>query len=156
MLNIDPFTILATLINLVILFILMKLFLFDRVNKVLQERQQLVADTLAKARADRDEAAHLKEEYEQYMAQSRKEAAEILEKARQRGDAAYQKTMEQAQSDAHSLMEESTKRTAHDRQMMLQSLREEMATLVVEAAQKVVQSNQVSIDEFMQEEGETK
>ena len=47
-------------------------------------------------------------------------------------------------------------RNRHDREVMLKSLREEVASLVVEAAAKVAEQSDTAIDDFLQEERETK
>ena len=62
-LTIDKGTIIFTLINMLILFLLLRHFLFDRVNKVLEDRQSEVQNTYDEADVAKDNAKKLEEEY---------------------------------------------------------------------------------------------
>ena len=73
MLNIDPYTILFTLINLLILFVAMKKVLFKPINDILESRAKTVQDNLEQAQRQREEAQALKAQYEEQMAQSRQQ-----------------------------------------------------------------------------------
>ena len=82
MLNIDPYTILFTLINLLILFMAMKKVLFKPINDILESRAKTVQDNLEQAQRQREEAQALKAQYEEQMAQSRQQAAQLLSQAK--------------------------------------------------------------------------
>ena len=152
MLNIDPYTILWTLIDLLILFLLMKKFLFKPVNNILDARAKAIEETRAEAERQQKDAEELRRQYEEKMAQSHREAEEILSQAKARGEELYQKTVDDAQSKSKRLMAESQQRNAHDRETMLKSLREEVASLVVEAAAKVAADGDEALDQVLKEE----
>lgn len=156
MLNIDPYTILFTLINLLILFLAMKKFLFKPINAILESRAKAVQDNLEEARRQREEAQALKDQYEEQMAQSRQQAAQLLSQAKTQSQEVYQKTVTDAQAEARKLMNDGAARNRHDREAMLKSVREEVASLVVEAAAKVAQQSDTAIDDFLREERESK
>ena len=156
MLNIDPYTILFTLINLLILFLAMKKFLFKPINAILESRAKAVQDNLEEARRQREEAQALKDQYEEQMAQSRQQAAQLLSQAKTQSQEVYQKTVTDAQAEARKLMSDGAARNRHDREAMLKSVREEVASLVVEAAAKVAQQSDTAIDDFLREERESK
>ena len=73
-------------VNLLILFLLMKKFLFGPITKLLDERAKGVADTLHQAETQLAEAERQKAEYTQQLASARGEAAHIVEEARKRAD----------------------------------------------------------------------
>ena len=52
-----------TIINLVVLYLLLKKFLIKPVTNVMEERERLIADGLNQASSAREEAAKLKNEY---------------------------------------------------------------------------------------------
>ena len=62
-------------VNLLILFLLMKKFLFGPITKLLDERAKGVADTLDQAETQLAEAERQKAEYTQQLASARGEAA---------------------------------------------------------------------------------
>lgn len=154
MLNIDPYTILFTLINLLILFVAMKKVLFKPINDILESRAKTVQDNLEQAQRQREEAQALKAQYEEQMAQSRQQAAQLLSQAKAQGQEVYQKAVTDAQAEAKKLMTVGAERNRHDREAMLKSVREEVASLVVEAAAKVAEQSDTAIDDFLREERE--
>ena len=154
MLNIDPYTILFTLINLLILFVAMKKVLFKPINDILESRAKTVQDNLEQARRQQEEAQALKAQYEEQMAQSRQQAAQLLSQAKAQGQEVYQKAVTDAQTEAKKLMTAGAARNRHDREAMLKSVREEVASLVVEAAAKVAEQSDTAIDDFLREERE--
>ena len=156
MLNIDPYTILFTLINLLILFVAMKKVLFKPINDILESRAKTVQDNLEQAQRQREEAQALKAQYEEQMAQSRQQAAQLLSQAKTQSQEVYQKTVADAQAEAKKVMNAGTERNRHDREIMLKSVREEVASLAAEAAAKVAEQSDTAIDDFLQEERETK
>ena len=81
MLNIDPYTILFTLINLLILFVAMKKVLFKPINDILESRAKTVQDNLEQAQRQREEAQALKAQYEEQLSQSRQQASQLLNQA---------------------------------------------------------------------------
>ena len=64
MLSIDLFTILWTVIDLIVLYLLMRRFLFKPVNAVLETRAKSVQEDLTQAQAQKAEAQELRKQYE--------------------------------------------------------------------------------------------
>ena len=58
--NINIPQMIVTLVNLLILFWIVKHFAFDRVNKILKDRKNLIEDTINKADEDLEKARVLK------------------------------------------------------------------------------------------------
>ena len=102
-------------VNLLILFLLMKKFLFGPITKLLDERAKGVADTLDQAETQLAEAERQKAEYTQQLASARGEAAHIVEEARKRADLAYSRRMDEAAQDVQHLNEQAARQRAADR-----------------------------------------
>jgi F-type H+-transporting ATPase subunit b len=85
---IDWFTVIAQIVNFLILAGLLKYFLFDRIAKAMEEREQTIASTLEQADETR-KLAH--EEVERYARMN-----EELEESRRR-------TLDEARNEADSL-----------------------------------------------------
>ena len=156
MLDIDPYTILFTVINLLVLYLLMRKFLFGPVNAILDSRSKAIEDSLAQARSQQEEAQQLRSQYEAQLAQSKEEASRILANARTQSDVLYQKAVADAQAEAKKLLEESQERSRRDRENMLRSVRQEVTDLGVAAAEKVAVNSNKAIDAFLQEAGDQK
>ena len=156
MLEIDPYTIFFTVLNLLVLYLLMRKFLFGPVNAILDSRAKAIEDGLSQARQQQEEAEKLRGQYEAQLEQSREEAGQIIAQARSQSEALYQDTLAQAQAQAKKLLEENQERVRRDRENMLRSVRQEVADLAVAAAEKVAVNSNQAIDAFLQEAGDQK
>ena len=83
-------------VNLLILFLLMKKFLFGPITRMLDARAKGVFDTLDQADARLAEAEQSKQEYDKQLADARSQAAQIIAESRKRADLAYSRRMEEA------------------------------------------------------------
>lgn len=162
MLDIQLSTVLFTVINLLILYALLKKFLFGRVNRVLEERAALVAEQVDQAKARNDQAATLKAQYEASLNDARAEAEGIVAQAKTRGETEYQAILSQAQADARRVQTEAQARAQSDRAEMLRGARQEVAQLAMLAAAKAAQSHldpeadRALLRDFLKEAGESK
>ena len=80
------FTIFATLVNFVILFLFLKHFLFDKVNKIIDDRNSEVIDTVHYAESRVIEAEKLNESYEKQIANIKNKGREIVREAKLKAD----------------------------------------------------------------------
>ena len=110
MLEFQISTIALTVLNLLILYVILRKLLFGRVNKVLDDRAALIQQTLDEAKGEKRKADELKQEYEDRLAQARSEANGILAQAKTRGEKEYQAILAQAQEDATRTREQSKAR----------------------------------------------
>ena len=156
MLDIDPYTILWTVVNLLVLYLLMRKFLFGPVNAILDGQAKAIEDGLTQARQQQEEAQQLHSQYEAEIAQSKDEASQIIAQAKAQSEALYQRTLADAQAEAKKLLEENQERNLRDRENMLRSVRQEVAQLAVVAAEKVAVDSNQAIDSFLQEAGDQK
>ena len=160
MLEIQVSTIVFTVLNLLILYVVLKKLLFGRVNRVLQARADLVAQDLARAEKERAQADRLREEYEEKLTQAHTEAAGIVAQAKQQGEREYQGIIAQAQEDVRRIQAQAQAQNQADRDAMLRSARREVAQLAVMAAAKVAQreldaqSDRAEAEQFLAEAGE--
>ena len=124
---------LISLCNLLIIFLIMKKFLFKPVQAMMKTRREQVDKIYSDADESRESANQMKHEYEQKMASARQEA------------------------DSQQKAEEEI---AQQKKQMLQDIRSEISGLAVDIASKVVEReiNQKDydgfVDEFIQNVGE--
>lgn len=131
--------IIYVIVNLLVLFLLMKKFLFGPVTRLLDERAQRVADTLDKADLRLTEAEQSKTEYDRRLAEARLEADRILEEAHGRAELAYSRRLAEAQEDIRKLNEQAERQREADRAAMLAEAKKQIAALVLLTTAKVSQ-----------------
>lgn len=153
-------TILFTIVNLLVLFLLMKKFLFARVNAVLEQRAALVKQEISSAEDNNRQAQELKAQYEGKLTDARHEAAKIVADAQNRAQRVYEGKMAEAETDAKRLRSEAEAQILTERDAMLRGARNEVASLALLAAAKVAQRSMDSdddktlVDTFLSEVGE--
>ena len=103
-LNLD-WNIIWVLVNLLILYLLMRKFLFGPMTRFLDARAKKVADTLDQADSRLAEAEAQKTEYTQQLAAARGEAERIVENARKQADLAYSRRLEEAEQAVQQITE---------------------------------------------------
>ena len=149
MLDFQLSTVIFTVLNLLILYVVLKKLLFGRVNRILEERAALVEQELSSAERQKVQAEELRKEYEDQLSQAHAQAAKIVDQAKVRGEQEYQALLEQAQDRA-------------DREKLMRSARQEVAQLAVLAAAKVTgqaldqDSDRAMAEQFLSEAGERK
>ncbi|MGN1329422.1 MAG: F0F1 ATP synthase subunit B [Eubacterium sp.] len=146
-----------TLINLIIFFVLMKVFLFKPIKKTLDKRKELIDNQFKEADDAKQNAENLKAEYEQKLVNAEDEKAEIISKAREEARAEYDKTIERAHEDAQKIKDEAIKTANLQAESTKRAVKEEIAQVAIQAAEKVVgrevsaQTDSDIFDEFLNE-----
>ncbi|MBQ8688671.1 MAG: F0F1 ATP synthase subunit B [Ruminococcus sp.] len=158
MLEFNFWTILFSVINILVLFLFLKKFLFGRVNAILAERAKLVQDELDAARAEKEKAEELRAGYETVMAQAKDEAKVLIMEAQKSANAQRAAITQQAQEDANRIMETARKELVLERERSLADAQDEIVSLALEAAAQVIgkemdaDANRAIVDAFLAEE----
>ena len=106
MLDFQVSTIVFTVINLLVLYFILRKLLFGRVNAVLEQRAARVKETIDSAEASKSQAEELRAEYEDKLTDARQEAAKLVADAQNRAQRAYESKMADAETDAKRLRSE--------------------------------------------------
>ena len=155
MLDFQLSTVIFTVLNLLILYVVLRKLLFGRVNRILEERAALVEKELSSAERQKAQAEEMRKEYEDQLAQAHAQAAKIVDQAKARGEQEYQAILDQAQEDTRRMQEQA-------REKLMRSARQEVAQLAVLAAAKVTgqaldqDSDRAMAEQFLSEAGERK
>ncbi len=141
MLRLDS-NILWTIINLLILYVIARKFLFGPVRKVLAARQAEIDKQFADARTAQEDAQKLKEQYQESLDGAEKERLDILNQARDRAGEEYERILSEAKSTADKLVADAQKSADREQEKRIQQAQEQIADLVVAATAKLVASRQ--------------
>lgn len=161
MINIDA-AIIWTIVNIIVLFLFLKIFLFKPVMGIIEKREKLIADSISEAENIKKEAAQIKSDYEQELKNAGSEAAAIIKEARSRGQLEYNKKIESSKIDAAQLIVEANKRIELEKKKAANEAQSEIASLAMLAAAKVIRknvdsnTNQQLLSDFLKEVGAAK
>jgi F-type H+-transporting ATPase subunit b len=160
MLEINPITMLWTVINLLFLCVAFKFVLFKPVQKIIDERQKLADKDFEEAAKAKEAADETKSQYEASLANAESEKKEILHEARKNADDEYQKIVGDAQNEAKAIKKKAVADAESQKEQILKSAEKEIADMVVSAATKVVAGNNGEgvdaslYNEFLEKAGE--
>ena len=137
MLDLDLWTVLWTGINLVVLYLLMRHFLFQPVTNLMEQRTKAIEEGIAQAQKAKQAAQTLQEQSEAQLAQVRGQADQIVAQAKQQGQREYDQIIASAQADAQAIRADAQQQVEAERRQMLQDAQQQVAALALLAAAKV-------------------
>jgi F-type H+-transporting ATPase subunit b len=113
-------------------------YVLPKFQVVLDERAEKIEGGLKHAETAQAEAAELRAEYEQQLADARTEAARIKEAARAEGGAIVTEAKAKAATEAARTVETAQRQIEAERQQAAVSLRADVGALATELASKIV------------------
>ena len=131
-------TILAQMLNFFILVWILARFAYKPLVSMMQERKERIAKDLADAQAARNEAEQFKADYAAQIANARKEAQQIVEKAVQQAEATTREQLAAAREQIEREKERARQDIVNERDRAMNNLRNEVISLSVAMATKVV------------------
>ncbi len=137
--SVNIWQILISLINLLIMFRILKKFLFKPVKKVVDARTEQVKSIYTDAEQSRNDANQMKNEYEQRLASARQEADSMIKTATQTAQKKGDQIVFEAKAQASHVKQKAEEEIAQQKKKMLQDVREEISELAVDIASKVVE-----------------
>ena len=133
-------TAIFTIINLLITYIILKLFVFKPIMKMLNKRKEMVESELAEADKKTQEAKILLSQATDRIETSKNEASAIISEARVQADRQGLTIVNSAHKEASAIVDRATEDSKRMHNAMLDQMRDEVADLAVSIASKVVGS----------------
>ena len=159
-LNINFFTALFTLVNTVVLFLVMKKFLFQPVMKMIADRQKEIDDMYDEANSAKSEAQKMEQEYRQKLDTALKTGEQMVKDAVVRGQKREEEIVRQANAEADAIRAKAASDIAQEKKKALNDAKDEISDLALAIAGKVVgreltdEDRSRLVDRFIDELGE--
>ena len=134
----ETYDIVWSLVIVVIIGFVFIKYALPKFQAILDERTEKIEGGLQHAEAAQAEAAALRAEYEQQLADARTEAARIKEAARAEGGAIVTELKAKAASEAARTLETAQRQIEAERQQAAVSLRADVGALATDLASKIV------------------
>ncbi|MDR1899894.1 MAG: F0F1 ATP synthase subunit B [Treponema sp.] len=152
MLSLSLSTFLITLVNIGVLFFVLRAILFKPVTKFMEERSKKVADSLIQAEKDRNQAKLLLEQYENRLKNAGGEAEDIIRGAGERARQQADRIVAEAKAEAERLLRNARGQIESEGQAAMEQFRAEAAGLVLAAAAKLLRRELSREDSRLQAE----
>ena len=158
--TVDVWTMLFTWVNMLILFTVMKKFLFKPVMNILDQRDAEIKKIYDDANDANEKAVTLEKEYSEKMAQARDDAGEIIKQATLTAQKREKEIIESAHEQVAAMTRRAETQIAQERKKAYQEIKEEISDISVAIAGKMVQreitaaDHEALISQFIENVGE--
>ncbi|MBO7355270.1 MAG: ATP synthase F0 subunit B [Lachnospiraceae bacterium] len=133
---------LFTIINVLLMFIVVKLFLIRPVHKILDKRREEVESKYAEADRITEEALSSKKEYEDSIKNIEEEKERRFAEARNQANGEYDRMLEQARKESDRIIATAKKEAEEERQIRLRKANQEITDIVARATERIVTADQ--------------
>ena len=150
------------IINTIILYLVLKKFLFVPVTEFIQGRQDEIKKSYDDAEKTKEEAESLKKEYKEKLDNVKEEGQEILIEAQKKADERGSEIIKDSKEQAAKLKEKAEKDIEIEKKKALNDVKDEISTIAMMAASKVLgnevdkDKNKQLVDDFIKEVGESR
>ncbi len=135
---VNLWSILLSLGNLVLIYVILKKVLFGPVKKILAERQGAVDSVYAKAEMARLQAEDSRARYEDKLAHADEEAAVLLTRANERAHRAEETILANANQKAAAALKKADEDIAFEKKRAMNELKNEISSISLDIAEKVI------------------
>ena len=126
------------IVNFIILFVLLRLFLFKPVLKMLDERTKRTKDAMELAEVTKKEFEQAKVEVQKQIEKGRQEAQAIIAQAMQVGERLKEESRQEATKQAQVIVDRTRAELGAERDKIVGDLRREFVHISIAAAEKVI------------------
>ena len=132
-------TFLFILVNVLILYLIMKRFFFEKIRAFMLSRQNAIQSAFETAEYREKEAERVRENYEAEYAQLDGKTREVIKEAKVRADAQAREIIQEAEKKAAQILSQTELEIQRQREKALEDMKQEIASLVIFAAEKVLE-----------------
>lgn len=157
MLRVELWDILFILINLIVLYAVMRLVLIKPIRKVIEQRQAIIDKGLRHAKNSEENARALENLWNEKIASVEEKSADMIAQARKNAQIEYDKMIGNANSEAAGIVERARKSMDLERDKAISELQSQIADIAMDATKKVLENSDLSsIDNSLYEKFLTK
>ena len=131
-------TSLMIVINLFILYIILKKYFWEKIRQFMLDRENAVRDAFDSAEAMNKRADEKMRNYSARIANVEEEGREIIRQAKQQADAQAQDILAEARQQASDMIAKAEKNIELEKAKAMEEMRQEIGTLALMAAEKIV------------------
>jgi F-type H+-transporting ATPase subunit b len=137
-LGIDARSLLFQVINFGVLLVLLKMFAYKPILKVLQQRQQTIEESLKNAKLVEENKRKMEDEHQAVLVRAHQEAKDIVAKGERRAQEVAADIQKKAQEQAERSLEEAQSKMTQQAQEIKSQLKQETLMLVAAATEKII------------------
>jgi len=137
-LGINPYLLIAQLINFGLVAFLLARLLYQPVLRVLGNRTARIQESIENAEQVKQQLARAQQDYDAQIARARQEAAQIMAQANERAQVQAREIAANAQAEAARIKAEAQEQAQQEREQLLRGLQAQLTNLVTQTASTVI------------------
>ncbi len=147
------YSIIMIWITVIVLFLVLKKFFFEKVKNFMEKRSDSIQDAFDSAEAVNRRADEKMQNYTKRIANVEAEGREIIRDAKIKADAQAREIIEDANKQATEIMNKAERNIEREKQKAMEEMRREVAALAMMAADKIIEREiqNVGQDEIVDE-----
>ena len=134
-------TSLMVLLNVGILYFIMKRFFFEKIHNFMVARENAIKDAFESAANTNKAAMEKLETYNKQLAQIEGQGREIIQKAKTKADTQALDIISEANAKANNIVMQAEKEIARQQTKAISEMKKEVGTLALMAAEKIIEKN---------------
>lgn len=159
MISVD-INLLFAIINIIVLFLLLRKFLIKPVRNIMEKRDEMIRSGLENARKSQSDAELMKQEYEEKLKNAGDISAGIISDAKKEAEARSKNILDEANAKADNILSSARENAETAKIKAVSEAKEQIADLAAEMAGKLVTTSKDSnfdsgeYDRFIRETGD--
>ncbi|MCC8196366.1 MAG: F0F1 ATP synthase subunit B [Ruminococcus sp.] len=146
-LGVNVWTALFTLANTLLLFFVLKKFLFKPVMKIIDDRQKEIDDLYNSADTAKAEANEMRDEYQKKLEEARETGDKIISDAVTRAQSREEEIVSKANKEASAILEKAQEDIALEKKKAMGEVKDNISVIAVSIAGRVVERELTSADQ---------
>lgn len=127
-----------TLINLGILFLGIKYFLWKPVTNMLETREKKIADDINKAQKEKERAEQLKIQYESFLKEAEEERLSLIKEAEDEGRLRASELVREGKENAEIFLVKARSEIEYEKTLAQKELKNYVSDLAMQVAEKLI------------------
>lgn len=144
--GVNFWTMIFAWVNLLLIYIALKKFLFGPITNMIESRQKEIDDMYTDAETAKTEAEGMRSEYEERMGEVQKESEELLRSAVRRAQLREEEIIRDAEAEAQRTLDRATEHVELEKKRAINEVKDEVAGMAIEIASAVIERD-ISADE---------
>lgn len=136
--GLSPQVVLLQIISFVVLYLVLKKFLFEPIGTLIESRNREVSDRLANAERDEKAMEAVRTEYERRIAEIETEARDRIQQAITEAQRIADGIKDDARQQAEEIRERGVRQIEHEKEKAIKEIQDQVVDIAVDAAEHVV------------------
>ncbi|MBT4277232.1 F0F1 ATP synthase subunit B [Candidatus Falkowbacteria bacterium] len=137
-LGIHPTLLIAQIINFIILLLVLYKFLYNPILKLLKKRQDKIVKSLDDAKQIEEKLKKAEKDYDQKMAEARKEAMAVLSETEKQSNKQKEESVQKTKEEVAEIIKKAKEQITQEKEKIVEDTKKEIADVVMLAIEKTV------------------